>query len=70
VAEEQYDDAVTLQEQIANVIGSHKVAALLHQMEMAVVEERYLDAARIRDELQALDAESAEREKIVFEEHE
>jgi protein-arginine kinase activator protein McsA len=38
-------------------------------METAVAEERYRDAAKLRDELNRLDAESAERDKIIFEEH-
>jgi len=66
VAEERYDEAALIQEQIAAVIGSDKIASLLNRMEQAVAEERYAEAAQLRDELQALDEKEERMAKLVF----
>jgi len=68
VAEERYDDAVIIQEQIGQKIGNDHIASLLYQMEQAISEERYQDAARIRDELQTFDETEEKVAKIVFDE--
>jgi bifunctional DNase/RNase len=70
IAEEQYDEAAQIQDQIAAAIGSDKIASLLNRMEQAVADERYAEAARLRDELQALDEEEERLSNVVFGEQE
>jgi len=66
VAEERYDDAAKIRDQIGVAIGSDKTASLLYDLEQAVAEERFHDAASIHEQLNTLDEHADSKAKLIF----
>lgn len=61
VAQQRYDDAMSLSKMIAAMTGHDEGSGLLIlQMEQAVREERYNDAAKLRDILAQMNVEVQE----------